>query len=79
MSIKRDFAEQIKLFFAGKPCSFPAWKELQQNYNRALNNLGSGCTPCKRNALKRKFAAKIRKLIELKYANAAKLRSGKNE
>tara|TARA_Y100001938_G_C7937642_1_gene352610 strand:+ start:530 stop:781 length:252 start_codon:yes stop_codon:yes gene_type:complete len=75
MSVKREAAKEVKNFFEGKPCSFPGWQQLQTNYDKAKNNLGAGCAPCKRNALKRKFAAKIGKLVELKFKRAAELRA----
>ena len=68
MSIQKETAEQIKLFFELKTCSFPGWQQLQTNYKRAKSNLGSGCAPCRRNAVKRKFSSKIIKLMKLKHA-----------
>ena len=69
--MKKEESKEIRAFFALKPCSFPGWQQLQENFKKAKNNLGAGCAPCKRNALKRKFAAKIRKLIALKHKRAA--------
>jgi len=74
MSIKRETTKEIQNFFALKPCNFPGWQQLQSNFKRAKENLGPGCAPCKRNALKRKFSAKIGKLVQLKYKRAAELR-----
>ena len=75
MSVKREVSKEVKNFFENKPCSFPGWQQLQINFNKAKTNLGPGCAPCKRNALKRKFAAKINKLVELKFKRAAELRA----
>lgn len=79
MSIKREAAKEVRNFFDDKPCSFPGWQQLHANYKKAKNNLGPGCAPCKRNALKRKFATKIGKLVELKFKRAAELRAAKTE
>jgi hypothetical protein len=74
MSIKREAGKEIQNFFALKPCSFPGWNQLQSNFKKAKENLGPGCAPCKRNALKRKFSAKIEKLVQLKFKRASELR-----
>ena len=74
MSTTRETQKEIENFFNGKPCSFPGWQQLQTNWQKGLKNLGPGCAPCKRNALKRKFSAKIGKLVELKFKRAAELR-----
>ena len=71
--MKNEAAKEIQTFFALKPCNFPGWQQLQENFKKAKNNLGPGCAPCKRNALKRKFAAKIHKLIALKHKRATAL------
>jgi hypothetical protein len=74
-NVKNELRQELKLFFNGRPCNFPGWQDLQNRYSQVTKNLGPGCAPCKRNALKRKFAAKIEKLIRFKYVQAAKARS----
>ena len=75
MSVKRETDKELKNFFDLKPCSFPGWAQLQANFKTAKENLGPGCAPCKRNSLKRKFAAKINKLVLLKFKRAVELRA----
>ena len=56
--------EQQNKFFGGEVCDFPGAEALKRLYDVEMKNLGSGCSRCKKNAIKRKYAAKIKKVFE---------------
>ena len=56
--------EQQNKFFGGEVCNFPGAEALKRLYDVEMKNLGSGCSRCKKNAIKRKYAAKIKKVFE---------------
>ena len=61
--VKEEMDQQIKKFLKGEECTFPGWETIKKDYEYGLNHLPPGCTPCQKNAVKRKFAAKIEKIF----------------
>jgi hypothetical protein len=63
-SVQKEMDHQVKLFLQDRDCTFPGWAKLKDEYKHGLANLPPGCTPCQKNALKRKFASKIKTVFE---------------
>ena len=61
--VKEEMDRQIQKFLQGEDCTFPGWDTIKKDYNYDMNHLPPGCTPCQRNAVKRKYAAKIQKIF----------------
>ena len=58
----QQYIDEYNKFINGQPCTFAGWEQLQAIFNKEMQNLGSGCSRCKKNAVKRKYAAKIHKV-----------------
>ena len=56
--------EQQNRFFSGADCTFPGADALKRLYDMEMKNLGSGCSRCKKNAIKRKYSSKIQRVFE---------------
>ena len=61
---KKEFLIAQSNFINGKPASFPGYQKLFDSFNHEMSNLGSGCSRCKKNSIKRKYILKIQRIFE---------------
>lgn len=61
---KKEFLIAQSNFISGKPCNFPGYEQLLKSFNSEMSNLGSGCSRCKKNAIKRRYIIKIQRIFE---------------
>tara|TARA_B100000579_G_scaffold432616_1_gene449774 strand:- start:6142 stop:6393 length:252 start_codon:yes stop_codon:yes gene_type:complete len=60
---KKRYEKEVIDFLTLKSCTFVGWEALQKAYKNDITNLGPGCSRCQKNALKRKYTAKIKKVF----------------
>jgi hypothetical protein len=61
---KKQFLVAQANFINDKPCDFTGYEKLKQAFQQEMSNLGSGCSRCKQNAIKRKYIMKIQRIFE---------------
>lgn len=61
---KKAFLLAQANFIANKPCTFPGYPELKKSFDEELSNLGSGCSRCKKNSIKRRYIMKIQNIFK---------------
>ena len=60
---KERYEKEVLDFLTLKPCTFVGWEALQKVFKNDIKNMGAGCSRCQKNALKRKYTAKIKKVF----------------
>jgi len=60
---KREFLMAQSKFIKGEKCNFPGYDELKKNFDAEKTNLGTGCSRCKMNAIKRRYIMKIQSIF----------------
>jgi hypothetical protein len=61
---KKQFLLAQANFISNKPCTFPGYQDLKKSFDAELSNLGSGCSRCKKNAIKRRYIMKIQNIFK---------------
>ena len=61
--VQAEFLLEWNRFIEGKSCSFNGWEPLKELFDIDMKNLGPGCSKCKQNAIKRKYAVKVQKVF----------------
>ena len=64
---KKEYLLAQAQFFKGERCIFPGATVLKAAYDKEMQNLGSGCSRCKKNAIKRRYLVKIQRIFELPF------------
>ena len=61
---KKKYLLQQNKFFKNENPDFKGADALKKAFDAEMQNLGSGCSRCKKNAIRRKYLIKIQRIFE---------------